>query len=186
MPATQQPSSSPSYSVSKIQISLYSGLVLVIFIAFLCVIVIRRRREQIRAARTRHPPSPTPRTPLCYGVHLAGAMEAPTWRSIQPLAVQAPFRQRLQKDGGSKWPTIKRQYRPPSLSSSSDASIYTASLLDDFQMLPDRHLHIAVLIAMPLPPGPDGLGSISRGLSHDVTADVNMAVGIADAPFPTY
>jgi hypothetical protein len=69
-------------------------------------------------------------------------------------------------------------------SSRSDASIDTPTFLDDFETLPvddfDRQLLVAVLIAMPRPPGADERDSLSR----DVAADANMAIGVADTLFP--
>ncbi|KAJ6541633.1 hypothetical protein B0H19DRAFT_319678 [Mycena capillaripes] len=184
MPATKDfPPSSPA-PVSTSKILIFSGLVLFVVFASACVTIRRRQNRQTIAPL--HAPSPPPSTarnrPLHHDVHFEKTAGTPTWCSIQPLAVQTPFRQprpRPPQDGEGRWPTIKRPGIQPSPSSRSDTSIDT---LLDFEMFPvddfDRHLHIAILIAMPLPPGSDTL-------SRDAAADGNMAIGVADTLFPT-
>ncbi|KAJ7447190.1 hypothetical protein FB451DRAFT_781095 [Mycena latifolia] len=157
MPATQQQSpASPSYPTSVSEALLVAGLILFILGTFVCI---RRRQVQTRAAHTRgareRPLSAVPSKPLCHDVYIRADAEGEgTWGSIQPLAVQTPLRRPELKYGGSRWPSIKS--RASSSFFSSDASLNTATLLDDGQMPVDAHLDITVLIAMPFsPPGSD-------------------------------
>jgi len=183
MPATQE-TSPPSTPVSTSNILLFTGLILLVLVASICVAIRKRQTQRNAVVLPYDPlqPSTAPKRPLHYDVHLAGAgaVGAPTWCSIQPLAVQTPFRQQTQKPR----PTLKRSGIQSSLSSRSEASIDTAdaTLLDEFPVENFyRHLHIAVLIAMPLPPGPDAGDAL---LSRDV-ADGNMTIGVADTVLPT-
>ncbi|KAJ6601092.1 hypothetical protein DFH09DRAFT_1490064 [Mycena vulgaris] len=181
MPATQSSSESRSYPTSTSKILLFSGLVLCVVAAFICV---RRRQAQMQAAQTRHARAPrvAHKRPSFHDLHLSAGAEAGAyeWRSIQPLAVQTPLQQ-PPKYAGSQWPSIKS--RPDIVSSPSfttDASLHTPTLLDDFAIIPadasDRHLHIAVLITMPLPPGPVA--------SSDLAADFNITVGVVQTQVP--
>ncbi|KAJ7631680.1 hypothetical protein DFH06DRAFT_1223862 [Mycena polygramma] len=185
MPATRSASSS---APSTGNVLLFVGLVLFILVVSICVAIRRRQTQRLRAAALIHASPSLSGRPLHHDVHLPSGMpgSSPTWSTIQPLAVwQTPVRpSQQQKYSASRWPTIK----PPALlrspSSQSDTSLTTetsTTLLDDCQIFPidfDRHLRIAILIAMPLPPGPGAL-------FPDVAADANMAIGVVDASFLT-
>ncbi|KAF7347208.1 hypothetical protein MVEN_01475700 [Mycena venus] len=194
-PPSLPPTSSPSTPVSTSNILVFTGLILVVLLVSIFVAVRRRQTQQAnRRAITLYddpPPSSTaPNRPLHHDAHLTGAWaaEAPTWHSIQPLAVQTPFQQQqTQKHGQGRWPTIKLSGIHPSasLSSRSEASVdatTSPTLLNEFpENYFERHLQIAVLISMPLPPGPEVGDSL---LSRDI-ADSNLAIGVADTLFPT-
>ncbi|KAJ6457381.1 hypothetical protein C8R45DRAFT_1033557 [Mycena sanguinolenta] len=185
--------------------------ILSIVVAGICLAIRRSqaRQEQTRRAATprrisQPPPAPSSR-PLPHDVHLAEMKQTGelTWLNIQPLAIQTPVRQlplQAEKSGDIRWPTIKRMDTHPSLrhcrseasmlhlrSCRSEASLALASPNadplsndeeDDLEGF-EQHLQIAVLIAMPFSDTGDSLGS------RDI-ADNNMAIGVADAVFPTY
>ncbi|KAJ6479241.1 hypothetical protein C8R47DRAFT_1137533 [Mycena vitilis] len=182
MPATR--SSSPS-TPSTGNVLLFVGLVLFILVVSICVAIRRRETQRLRGAALNHAPTFLSGRPLHHDVHLL-AGSAPTWSSIQPLAVwQTQVRpSQQQKYSASRWPTIKPPALPRSPSSQSDTSLATetsTTLLDDCQIFPidfDRHLRIAILIAMPLPLGP-------RAPFPDVAADANMVIGVVDTSFST-
>ncbi|KAJ6617461.1 hypothetical protein B0H10DRAFT_2434463 [Mycena sp. CBHHK59/15] len=188
MPATQ-PTSDPPPPPSKGKTFLFVGLALFICAGMIFLATLRRRRRaQLRAAQPPPPSSqPVPEKPVCHDVHLSGITAKPTWDVIQPFALETPFPPRAVPRGG-RWSTLKRQYRPtsrPSLFSSSDASLLNPALIGDLQTLPvaqHRHLQIAVMIAMPLPPELDASEDASRAIPYHRDAD--MAVGIMTTPFP--
>jgi len=173
MPTTPQQSSSPahSHSFSPGKILLFAGLLLFTVAAFICV---RRRQIELRTARaaaSRTPPSSLQpsvplKKPLCHDVHLLANAEAAgkhTWCSIQPLAAQTPLRH----------PSPSQKYWRTSIKTeSSDTLFHTPPLLEDIQMHSLDALQIAVLIAMPHPPG------------LDTSNDPNIAVGVVEARFP--
>ncbi|KAJ7360938.1 hypothetical protein DFH08DRAFT_361299 [Mycena albidolilacea] len=190
MPATRQ--SSPSAPVKTSNILVFSGLSLLVLLISICVAIRRgqtqRHRQAIALALS---PSKAPNRPSLHDVHLTtwagpGATGAPIWCSVQPLAIQALFPEPmcLQSHRENRWPSIKRSGVHPSLSSRSETSIDTtplATLLEEFPAESfERHLHIAVLIAMPFRPGMDAGDSSLLSCAAD-----NMTIGIADTVFPT-
>ncbi|KAJ7842221.1 hypothetical protein B0H14DRAFT_1031905 [Mycena olivaceomarginata] len=173
----------------------FSGLSLLVLLTSICVAIRRgqtqRHRQAIALASS---PSKAPNRPSFHDVHLTtwagpgatGATGAPTWCSVQPLAIQAPFPEPmcLQSHRENRWPSIKRSGVHPSLSPRSETSIGTTPLATLLEEFPDesfeRHLHIAVLIAMPFRPGTDAGDSSLLSCAAD-----NMTIGIADTVFPT-
>ncbi|KAJ7045186.1 hypothetical protein C8F04DRAFT_1174158 [Mycena alexandri] len=180
MPVTQTKSSSPSTPLSTGNVLLVSGLALFLLVTFACFAI---RRRETRNTRQAHPPHSQWRNkPSHHDVQLAASVTTSTWRTIQPLAVQTPFWERRRQKYRASHSSPNNKRHP---AAGSYAAIDSGTLLEEPQIFSatnsDRHLHITVLIAMPLPPE-DGR---SVRPSHDVAvAETNMAIGIADAVFP--
>ncbi|KAF8215702.1 hypothetical protein K438DRAFT_1954408 [Mycena galopus ATCC 62051] len=203
MSPTPQPSpetASHSGPVSTSNVLLIACALLSIVVAALCFAVRRNQtrqqqqqaRQVVVAPRRRSlPPAKLSDKPLPHEVVLtpAWAEGAPKWLNIQPLAVfEPPFRQlqmQTQKPGESPRPVIKRSETQVSLSCRSEASIESPTadpvFDEEVEINFEQHLQIAVLIAMPFPPGLPARDSL---LARDI-ADNSMTIGVADTVFPT-
>ncbi|KAJ7726354.1 hypothetical protein B0H16DRAFT_1698042 [Mycena metata] len=183
MPTTQTKISSPSTPLSDAgSVLLGSGLAVFLLAAFACVAI--KRRETRNTRRPHPPPSQSRNKPSHHDVQLAASVSTSTWRAIQPLAVQTPFRGRRRQEYRASHSSLNNKRHPLS-AAGRDPSIDSGTLLEESQFFSatnsDHHLQITVLIAMPLPPE-DGRNDRP---SHDVAvADANMAIGIADEVSP--